>query len=122
MKKEQFSGVTCGPGDQAEICSCPQKEYVIAEEQEALAMLRQIKEKVKVEKARIEEAKQHLEAASEKTEARQPPGSRLSQEKVRSELKACEHRLMQLKVQWDKWDKKRKEATREKLIRLGHGS
>ena len=70
MKKEQFSGVTCGPGDQGEICSCPQKEYVIAEEQEALAMLRQIKEKVKVEKARIEQAKQHLKASSEKTEER----------------------------------------------------
>lgn len=122
MKKGQlFPGPTCEPGDQGETCSCTQKDYLIAEEEDALAMLRQIKEKVKVEKARIKEIKRYLESESEANEEKHPFGARLSLEKMRGELNACEQRLTQLKAQWDEWDKRRKEATREKLVRLGHG-
>lgn len=97
----------CMPGNPEESCDCSPKELVIKEEEEALAVLRDLKKQVHSRKARIAELKQELVGDSQNAE-------------MKNELKKCEEKLKELRVQWDEWDKKRQEATRQKLIRLGH--
>ena len=100
-----FESPTCPNDDN--LCECVPKDYVIKEEEEALAVLRDLKKQVHTEKARMTDIQQALKSDSENVE-------------LCGELKVCENNLKELRVQWDKWDQKRKAATREKLIRLGH--
>ncbi len=106
-EKRPTNNSPCMPGNPEEVCGCFPKEYVIKEEEEALAVLRDLKKQVHAAKARMSKIKQGLEADSENA-------------KLRDDLRACEDTLRELRVQWDEWDRKRQVATREKLIRLGH--
>ena len=105
--KRATDNLPCLMGNEEPACGCLPKEYVIKEEEEALAVLRDLKSQVNSEKALISKIKQGLEDDSKN-------------EKLHRELKACEEKLRELRVQWDEWDQKRQAATREKLIRLGH--
>ena len=104
-KESPFEGSPCLSEEEA--CGCFPKEIVIKEEEEALAMLRDLKSQVHAQKARLAEIKQGLEADGKNAA-------------LQESLKACEEKLAELRVQWDEWDRKRQAATREKLIRLGH--
>jgi hypothetical protein len=97
----------CMSGSADELCECLPKDYVIKEEEEALAVLRGLKKQVHAAKAKRSEITQALEADS-------------GNAKLKNELDACEAKLKELREQWDEWDRKRQSATREKLIRLGH--
>ncbi len=123
MKKEQFHDNACSTGDQGQSCACPEKDYLIKEEEEALAMLRELKTMVTVEKARMAKIKRVIEAHSKKVMAEDHGKAKAlcrEREDLRQELLACERQMGELREQWNEWDEKRKRANREKLIRLGH--
>jgi len=83
--------------------SCPGKvEVPTRKEQQALAELKRIKEQVREKKAALKK----LRCSSEGEVA-----------KVINEI---EEELALLKQKWEMWDKRRREAARERMILLGH--
>jgi hypothetical protein len=105
---------------------CRRKEYLIKEEEEALSMLRQIKKQAIPIKKRIGEIKNLVDFDFLKKEKEQlSPEERakyVEQKKLHAELEVCEERLNELRIQWKAWDEKRKQATRIKMVILGHSS
>ena len=83
--------------------SCQGKLEVPTEkEREALAAMKSIKEEVRVLKKRLTALK-----ASGRDE-------------TAGEILELEKELAHLKVEWDKWEQKRRRAAKERMILLGH--
>ena len=124
MKPEKPSEIVSTPAEASQPCACTEKDYLIQEEVEALARLRGIKAASKKEKARLEEMRQRLNLELPGKDAGQISPEekvvRREQQKLQEEIRACEQRMEQLKLQWDEWDQKRKQANKEKWIRLGY--
>ena len=82
---------------------CPgHKEVPTEKEQEALSAMRSIKERVRELKKRLDAMK-----ASDQDEN----AARISE---------IQEELAHLKVDWNRWEEKRKKAARERMILLGH--
>lgn len=80
--------------------SCPGKvEVPTAKELEALNRLREIKKKVREKKKALAQ----LKATGPK-----------------DKIGVLEEELLELREQWEKWEKKRDQAARERMILLGH--
>lgn len=80
--------------------SCPgEVEVPTAKELEALNRLREIKKKVRERKKALAQ----LKATGPK-----------------DKIGALEEELLELREQWEKWEKKRDQAARERMILLGH--
>ena len=85
------------------LSSCQGKLEVPTEkEREALAAMKSIKERVRGLKKRLTVLK-----ASDHDE-------------TTGEILELEKELSRLKVDWDKWEKKRQKAAKERMILLGH--
>ena len=83
--------------------TCPGKIEVPTEkEMEALGAMKSIKEHVRVLKSRLAS----LDASGREEDA--------------NEILTKENELAQLKVDWNRWEEKRKAAARERMIILGH--
>ena len=83
--------------------TCPGKiEIPTEKEREALKAMKSIKESVRVLKKRLAS----LDASVRDEDAH--------------EILTKENELAQLKVDWDRWEEKRKAAARERMIILGH--
>ena len=83
--------------------TCPGKlEIPTPKEQEALAAMKSIKEQVRVLKKRLDS----LDASNSNEGA--------------DEILTKENELARLKVDWNRWEDKRKAAAKERMIILGH--
>ena len=83
--------------------ACPGKmEIPTLKEQEALAVMKSIKERVRVLKNRLAS----LDASDRDEDA--------------GEILTVENELARLKAEWDQWEEKRKAAAKERMIILGH--
>ena len=83
--------------------TCPGKmEVPTPKEQEALAAMKSIKERVREIKRRLSKLKDA------------GPG------RVAVEITALENELDRLKTKWDQWEEKRRSAAKERMIILGH--
>jgi len=83
--------------------SCPGKlEVPTPEEREALSAMRSIKESVRALKKRLTELKDS------------------AHDKGTGGISELEKELSHLKLEWEKWDKKRQKAAKERMILLGH--
>jgi len=83
--------------------SCPGKlEVPTPEEREALSAMRSIKERVRVLKKRLTA----LNGSIRNDNA--------------GEISDIEQELARLKKDWNKWEKRRQKAARERMIYLGH--
>ena len=105
---------------------CRRKDYLIKEEEEALSMLRQIKKQGIQIKKRTGELKKLVDFDFLKKEKGQLSSEERAkygeQKKLQAELEVCKETLNKLRTQWKTWDEKRKQATKVKMILLGHGS
>ena len=105
-------------------CVCQEKDYLIKEEEDALAELRKIKQQATLAKNRFKDLQNGIDSEFlKKEEARLNPEEKsryAQQKKLRAELRECEKRIQELRSQWKDWDEKRKQATRKKMIILGH--
>ncbi len=82
---------------------CPVKiELPTPAEKEALDAMRSIKERVRAIKKRL---------TNLRTSRNDKDGEKIS---------GLEEELALLKVDWDKWEERRKEAARQRMILLGH--
>ena len=82
---------------------CPSKlEVPTPNEQEALGAMKSIKERVRALKKRL--ASLHASNSDEGTD----------------EILTKENELARLKVDWNRWEEKRKAAAKERMIILGH--
>lgn len=83
--------------------TCPGRMEVPTEkEREALEAMKSIKEQVRALKKRL--ASLHTSDSGEEAD----------------EILAKKNELERLKVDWDKWEEKRKAAAKERMIILGH--
>ena len=83
--------------------SCPGKvEIPTKKEQEALAELRKIKEKVRQTKSLLKKLKTSFGAEN------------------KERINQLESELGRLKEQWDMWEGRRQSAAKERMIMLGH--
>ncbi len=83
--------------------TCPGKmEVPTPREQEALAAMKSIKERVRALKNRFDS----LDASNRDEDA--------------GEILTVENELARLKAEWDQWEEKRKAAAKERMIILGH--
>ena len=83
--------------------ACPGKmEVPTPKEQEALAVMKSIKERVRVLKNRLAS----LDVSDRDEDA--------------GEIFTVENELARLKAEWDQWEEKRKAAAKERMIILGH--
>ena len=83
--------------------ACPGKmEVPTPKEQEALAAMKSIKERVRALKNRL--ASLHVSDSDEGAD----------------EILTKENELARLKVDWNRWEEKRKTAAKERMIILGH--
>lgn len=83
--------------------TCPGKmEVPTPKEQEALAAMKSIKERVRTLKKRLAS----LDASGRDEDA--------------NETLTVEDELARLKVDWNRWEEKRKAAAKERMIILGH--
>ena len=105
-------------------CVCQEKDYLIKEEEDALAELRKIKQQATSAKKHFKNLQKDVDSEFLKKEKdRLSPEEKsryVQQEKLRAELRECEERIEGLRSQWKDWDEKRKQATRKKMIILGH--
>ena len=77
-------------------------EVPTEKEREALAAMKSIKERVRA-------LKKHLTALKAS-----------KNDETTGEILELEKELVHLKVDWDKWEKRRQEAAKERMILLGH--
>ena len=83
--------------------TCPGKmEVPTPREQEALAAMKSIKERVRALKNRFDS----LDVSNRDEDA--------------GEILTVENELARLKAEWDQWEEKRKAAAKERMIILGH--
>lgn len=83
--------------------TCPGKmEVPTPKEQEALAAMKSIKERVRALKKRL--------SSLDVSDRDQDSG----------EILTVQNELVRLKVDWNKWEEKRKAAAKERMIILGH--
>lgn len=91
------------PTNEVSCTTCPGKvEVPTEEEREALAAMRSIKERVRQLKGYLAEQKA------------------LGRDKDRRNIGEIREELLGLKKDWDRWEKKRKQAAKERMILLGH--
>jgi len=121
---EQHQTCLGSSADPESACLCPEKDYLIKEEDDALAELRRIKNQATLAKKRCANLQKEINSELlEKNEASLNPeerGNYAQQKKLHAELKECEESIEALRSQWKDWDNKRKQATRKKMILLGH--
>lgn len=105
-------------------CQCQEKDYLIKEEEDALAELRKIKQQANAAKKRFKALQNDIDSEFLKKEKGllnpEETLRHVQQEKLGAELRECEKRIEELRSQWKDWDEKRKQATRKKMILLGH--
>ena len=110
--------------DNESACLCQEKDYLIKEEEDALAELRKIKQQDTLAKNRFKDLQKGIDSEFlKKEEDRLNPEEKsryAQQKKIWAELRECEKRIQELRSQWKDWDEKRKQATRKKMILLGH--
>ena len=110
--------------DNESVCLCQEKDYLIKEEEDALAELRKIKQQATSAKKHFKDLQKGIDSEflkKGKDLLNPEEKSRyVQQEKLRAELRECEERIEELRSQWKDWDEKRKQATRKKMILLGH--
>ncbi|MBW2066527.1 MAG: hypothetical protein JRJ03_16580 [Deltaproteobacteria bacterium] len=94
MTNERHPDVTC-----EDICS--EREVPDDNELEALNAMRRIKDRVRMIRKRIDEV--HSSEGN---------GS--------AEVETLQEELKRLKDDWSRWEKRREEAARERMIKLGH--
>ncbi|MBU2499264.1 MAG: hypothetical protein KKE57_10205 [Proteobacteria bacterium] len=82
--------------------TCGNLEVPTDEEVAALSALREIKNRVRELKKRRSELSSHKGAGKAE------------------DLSAMEREMAELKMRWEKWEKRRKQAARERMILLGH--
>jgi len=120
----QYQACIGSAADNEPPCQCQEKDYLIKEEEDALAELRKIKQQATAAKKRFEELQKDIDSEFlKKGKNRLNPEEKsryVQQEKLGAELGECEKRIEELRSQWKDWDEKRKQATRKKLILLGH--
>lgn len=124
MNNKHYPSNPCHPDDQSPFCSCPERDYLIKEEEEALAKLWEIKQEANAVKAEIRGLQGSIELdlleKAENVAVSAEGGAESKHGGLVTALRQREERLKELKALWNEWDRKRKRANREKLIRLGH--
>ena len=123
---EQYPTCVGSSADNQSACLCQEKDYLIKEEEDALSELRRIKKQATLTKKRFKNLQKELHSELlKKNEPRLNPEEKANsahQKKLRAELRECEKTVEELRNQWKDWDEKRKQATRKKMILLGHAS
>jgi chromosome segregation ATPase len=103
-------------GPRVENCT-PFQDYLSAEEEESLQVLRRIKEDSRQIKDKIGELEKNLEL---KSRNQSQSGDPKAQEELQRELGNCYQELEKLKSSWKEWEDRREEANRRKKILLGY--
>jgi len=123
---ERYQLCVGSSADNESACFCPEKDYLIKEEEDALSELRRIKKQATAAKKRFHNLQREINPdLLKENEDRLNPEERAGyaqQKKLQAELKECERSIEELRSQWKDWDEKRKQATRKKMILLGHTS
>jgi hypothetical protein len=100
------------------------KDYLSVEEEEVLAMLRQLKEQARTLRGKMRGLEKAMEGSlpgkPQETSSGEDDNRSRADEDLHEEWKACSQQLDELRALWKRWELRKEEANRRKMVLLGH--